>query len=106
MKRFVSLLALTTLALPLAAVAQTTAPIGVTPPDQPTSQIEKDATTKTGQSIKYGTQGTDLKTTTSTAGKSQRSFKTTNGDAKKSGATEPGDVPTYPAPAKDGTPTK
>jgi hypothetical protein len=25
---------------------------------------------------------------------------------KRSNTTEPGDVPTYPAPAKDGTPTK
>jgi|GEM_PF-1479985 len=101
-------LAATAIALPLAVSAQTTtttpaSPRGVTPSDQPTSQTEKDAQTKTGQSTQYGTQGTDNSTSTD----SSRMHKGTKHDTmKKSGTPAPGDASTYPAPAKDGTPTK
>jgi hypothetical protein len=102
-------LSATAIALPLAVSAQTTtttptSPKGLTPADQPTSQTEKDAQTRTGQSSKYGTQGTASATTTTNSTRMHRGMK--HDTMKKSGTTEPGDATTYPAPAKDGTPTK
>ena len=107
-------LAATAVALPLAVSAQTTtttpmaptsptSPTRVTPPDQPTSQTERDAQSRTGQASKYGTPETDNTTTPD----SSRMHKGMKHDAtKKSGTPEPGDSSTYPAPSKDGSPTK
>jgi hypothetical protein len=113
MKRFTKLIAATVCALPLIAIAQQTtstpssmdkAPSpNVVPAGQPRSNLEKEQTTHTGDASKYGQQSTGaIDTSTDTAKpKVKHSMK-----SGKTNDTAPGDVPTYPAPAKDGTPTK
>ncbi len=99
------IIAATVLAAPLIAFAQTPA---VVPADQPRSELERKQTTDTGQATKYGGPGTNTggsmgKADSDSKSKSKSMSKT---DGAKGGQTAPGDVPTYPAPAKDGTPTK
>ncbi len=105
MKTMSRILAATACAVPLIALAQTPA---VVPADQPRSDLERKQTTETGQATKYGGPGTN---TGGSMGKTDSDSKTkakpmSKTDASKGAQTAPGDVPTYPAPAKDGTPTK
>ncbi len=105
MNELIRRVAAVAVALPLAAIAQTSP--NVKPADQPRTQLEADQTTKNGQATKYGGPGTDAgagATTDSSAATMKRA--TTKSKAGAADATKPGDVPTYPAPAKDGTPTK
>lgn len=105
MNRLNRIIAATACAMPLIAFAQTPA---VVPADQPRTELERKQTTETGQATKYGGPGTN---TGGSMGKADGDSKTkakpmSKTDTTKAGQTAPGDVPTYPAPAKDGTPTK
>lgn len=105
MNRLTRLVAAVAVALPLAAIAQTSP--NVKPADQPRTQLEQEQTTQNGQATKYGGPGTDAGATT---GKDGSMAPTKHKGMKHKGdaadTTKPGDVPSYPAPAKDGTPTK
>ena len=104
MNRLNRIIAATACAVPLVALAQSPA---VVPADQPRSELERRQTTDTGQATKYGGPGTN---TGGSMGKADSDSKTKAKPASKTdakgGQTAPGDVPTYPAPTKDGTPTK
>ncbi len=104
MNRLNRIIAASACAFPLIAFAQTPA---VVPADQPRSELERKQTTDTGQATKYGGPGTN---TGGSMGKadsdSKMKSKPSKADTGKGGQTATGDVPTYPAPAKDGTPTK
>lgn len=105
MNRLNRIIAATAFATPLIAFAQTPP---VVPADQPRSDLERKQTTDTGQATKYGGPGTNAD---GSMGKSDSDSKTkakpaSKTDSSKGGQTAPGDVPTYPAPTKDGTPTK
>ena len=112
MKRINQLFLAAAFALPLMATAQTStgtpssmekAPSpNVKPPEQPRSKLEADQTTKTGDATKYPGPGTD------TGGSMSKSTSKTKTRTPRTGTntTPAGDVPTYPAPARDGTPTK
>lgn len=109
MKTLTRILAATAIALPLTVFAQSTTatPKGITPADQPTSQLEKDATTKNGQAPKYGTPATDTGGASTSSGMTKPHKDMAKHEmTKHKDTTPPGDAPTYPAPAKDGTPTK
>ena len=106
MKTFNRMLAAAVLSLPLIAMAQ-----AVKPADQPRSDLEKTQTTDNGQATKYGGPGTD--TGGAKAGTTGGAMSSDKSSMKHKGmkhgsadTTKAGDVPTYPAPAKDGTPTK
>lgn len=106
MKQLASLVAAVVVALPLAAVAQTSP--NVKPADQPRTPLEQEQTTKNGQATKYGAPGTDTGSgsTMSKDGMAPMKHKAMKDKAGSADTTKPGDVPSYPAPAKDGTPTK
>jgi len=99
-------------ALPLAASAQTSAPMDkssagkVLAPDQPRSESERKATQENGQAPKYGQ--TDPSATDSMdkgdMSKSKSKAKPMN-KVDPSDQPAAGDVPTYPAKTKDGRPT-
>lgn len=113
-----TLIASAVLTLPLAVAAQTANTPGGqaatgTPLDQTKSSPQKstpattsttpDATNPSG-SLSHG-----MSNSTSGSGSSMSKSKTRNTDQMGKGTTTAapaGDVPTYPAPAKDGTPTK
>ena len=104
MHRLNRIIAAAACAVPLVAFAQSPA---VVPADQPRSELERKQTTDTGQATKYGGPGTS---TSGSMGKadsdSKMKSKPNSKTDTKGGQTAPGDVPTYPAPTKDGTPTK
>ena len=110
MQSLTKLVAAVVCAVPLVAAAQTSTSPNVKAADQPRTQLEQEQTTKNGQATKYGGPGTDTGTAGGMAGDSTNGMtdktKKKNHDMSKSGKTAPGDAPTYPAPAKDGTPTK
>ena len=110
MKTLNRMLAAAVLSLPLIAMAQ-----AVKPADQPRSDLEKTQTTDTGQATKYGGPGTDTSgakagtpagTTSGAMSSDKSSMKHKGMKHGSADTTKAGDVPTYPAPAKDGTPTK
>ena len=107
MKSLDKLMIAAALALPLVATAQTTAP-GVTPADQPRTNLEKQQTTENGNAPKYGGPGTDTGGSMSKGSRTDaaKTSKKAKSDTAKANRTAPGDAPTYPAPARDGTPTK
>ena len=93
-------------ALPLMLHAQTANTPGGsvstgTPLDQSKSAPQKTTPSTTATSPT----ATNPSGSTSTDGKAARKARRSSA-AKDGTATPPGDVPTYPAPAKDGTPTK
>ncbi len=90
-------------ALPLAAIAQTSP--NVKPADQPRTPLEQQQTTQNGQATQYGGPGTDAGSSPTTSKGSMAPMKH-KAMKDKTDSTKPGDVPSYPAPAKDGTPTK
>ncbi len=102
MNTLTKILATTACTLPLIALAQ------VTPSDQPGSELQRKQTTETGQATKYGGPGTSTSgDAMSDTSKTKMKHKGMKSDTSKSTNTTPaGDVPTYPAPARDGTPTK
>ena len=111
MTRIPSLIALTLAALPLLAQAQTANTPGGqaatgTPIDQTRTTPGKNAPSTTATSP-------SANNPTGTLNKGSDAMSTDGGDVKAKTNRKPakstapaGDVPTYPAPAKDGTPTK
>lgn len=100
--KLTKILAASACALPLLALAQTPA---VVPADQPSSDLQRKQTTDNGQATQYGGPGTSTGGSMSKPDSGKKASKS-KGDTSKGGQTATGDVPTYPAPAKDGTPTK
>lgn len=99
------LVAAVALALPLAAFAQSPSP-NIKPADQPRSQLEQEQTTKNGQATQYPGPATESGTDAMSGPKHANGMKHKAMKSGKASTTKPGDVPTYPAPAPDGTPTK
>lgn len=107
MKSLTQLVLAVACATPLLAAAQSATSPAVKPADQPRTPLESEQTTQNGQATKYGGPGTDTGGAMNKSGSTPMSHKGMKMDKGTTDtATKPGDAPTYPAPAKDGTPTK
>lgn len=107
MNAITKILATTVSSLPLLAFAQTPPPVAA--PEKPTAGMQRTQQTETGQAPKYGAPATTTGAAMSHAddemSKSGTRHKTMKSDKTKM-APPVGDLPKYPAPSRDGTPTK
>ena len=107
MDTLTKLFAMTACSFPLVALAQT--PPTVAPAGKPSTELQRTQTTETGQAPNYGGPLTDTGGSMSKSDHSMSKSSMKHKGMKSTTSKEAppvGDVPSYPAPARDGTPTK